>query len=41
MHVCILPKSEDSERPVGLVAVVAAQVTSPEVISPDVVEWGG
>ena len=38
--VCALavPEREDCERPVGFVACVAAQVTSPEVISPDVVQ---
>lgn len=31
-----LPKGENSQRPVGFVAGVAAQVASPEVIFPDV-----
>lgn len=33
-----LPEGENSQRPVGFVAGVAAQVASPEVIFPDVTQ---
>lgn len=38
VKVAPLPKSEDSERSVGLVTGVATQVTAPEVIVPDVAQ---
>lgn len=40
-RVAPLPKSEDSERSVGLVTGVATQVTAPEVIVPDVAQGCG
>lgn len=33
-----LPKGENSQRPVGFVAGVAAQVASPEIIFPDITQ---
>lgn len=41
LRVAPLPKSEDSERSVGLVTGVATQVTAPEVIVPDVAQGCG
>ena len=35
-----IPKREDGEGTVGFVARVAAQVTSPEVILPDIIQRG-